>query len=97
VSRHALAHGACAAVFDRYCRDVEKIITWVMGVDDELGEMLHETCLRAHEGVDTLADAERLRPWLVSIAVHVARDCLRKRRTWSSWTSQRRAAYRSPQ
>jgi len=88
---------ARAALFDRYGRDVERVLAWVMGVDHELPDLLHDVFVQAYEDVGSLRDAARLRPWLVSIAVFTARGCIRKRQRrallrvlipWQEWTAE---------
>ena len=71
---------AKAALFDRYCGDVQRILLRVIGSDPELADLIHEVFLRALEGIDRLDDAANLRPWLLSIAVYAARERIRRRR-----------------
>jgi RNA polymerase sigma-70 factor, ECF subfamily len=71
---------ARAATFDRFYRDVERTLTWAMGADDELPDLLHDVFLGAFEGIGGLTDPSRLKSWLISIAINTARNCIRKRR-----------------
>jgi RNA polymerase sigma-70 factor (ECF subfamily) len=75
---------AQAAVFDRHAGDVQRILAWVLGVDRDLPDLLHDVFLKAFDGIGDLADAERLRPWLLSIAVYTAKECIRRRQR-SRW------------
>jgi RNA polymerase sigma-70 factor (ECF subfamily) len=71
---------AQAALFDAYCADVHRVLQWVMGVDDELQDLVQEVFLRALDATRRPSDPALLKSWLVSIAVFTARDCIRKRR-----------------
>ncbi len=73
---------ARAAIFDRYGRDVQRVLARVLGVDSEMPDMLQEVFVRALDGLDRVQDPDRLRPWLLSIAVYVARECIRRRTRW---------------
>jgi RNA polymerase sigma-70 factor (ECF subfamily) len=70
---------AKAALFDRYASDVQRVLGWVLGVDSDLPDLLHDVFLRAFEGAGGVADPTRLRAWLVSTAVYAARERIRKR------------------
>jgi RNA polymerase sigma-70 factor, ECF subfamily len=89
---------ARAALFDRYSADVQRVLAWVLGVDSELPDLLHDVFLRAFDGVRELADPSRLRAWLVSVAVYAARERIRKRkrRAWLLTWLGRDAACPSP-
>lgn len=76
---------ARAALFDRYSSDVQRVLCWVMGFDSELPDLLHDVFLRAFEGIGALNDAGRVRQWLVSTAVYVARERIRKRSRPVPW------------
>ena len=72
--------GAPTELFDRYSADVQRVLAAVIGMDDELPDLLHEVFARALADIGKLDDPERLKPWLTSIAVFTARGCIRKRR-----------------
>jgi RNA polymerase sigma-70 factor, ECF subfamily len=76
--------GAPAALFDRHAAHVQRILLNVMGVDQELADLLHEVFARALAGVSKLKDHRRLGSWLTSIAINTARGCIRARtrRRW---------------
>jgi RNA polymerase sigma-70 factor (ECF subfamily) len=71
---------AQAELFDAYCPDVQRVLQWVMGIDDELQDLVQEVFVRAFDATRRPSDPALLKSWLVSIAVFTARDCIRKRR-----------------
>ena len=80
--------GAPAALYDRYADYVHAMLMRILGGDPELGDLLQEVFLQALRSVGSVRDAGRLKPWIGSVAVHVARGAIRKRsrRRWSfSW------------
>ena len=76
--------GAPAALYDRYAAYLRRVLARVLGVDDELPEVLHETFAQALASIDKLEDPERLKGWMVRIAVFTARGTIRRRqrRRW---------------
>ncbi len=76
--------GAPAALYDRYASYLRRVLARVLGVDDELPEVLHETFAQALSSIDKIQDPERLKGWLVRIAVFTARGTIRRRqrRRW---------------
>lgn len=72
--------GAPAALFDRYGANVQRTLASVLGIDDELSDLLHEVFARAFVDISKLDDPARLKAWLASIAVFTARGCIRQRR-----------------
>lgn len=79
--------GAPAALYDRYADYVHAMLLRIMGCDPELGDLLQEVFLQALRSADSVRDAGRLKPWLGSVAVHVARGTIRKRsrKRWLSF------------
>lgn len=75
---------ARALLFDQHAAYLRRVIARVLGVDDELPEVLQETFLQAFRSIHTLDDPERLGAWLVRVAVFTARGVIRKRqrRRW---------------
>ncbi|MBI5531720.1 MAG: RNA polymerase sigma factor [Deltaproteobacteria bacterium] len=71
---------APAALFQRYGRDVQRILGRILGVDSELPDLTQEVFLRALEGIERIDDPCRLRGWLMSTAVYAAREVIRRRR-----------------
>jgi RNA polymerase sigma-70 factor (ECF subfamily) len=76
--------GAPAALYDRHALHLRRVLARVLGVDDELADILHETFAQALSSIDKLDDPKRLEGWLVRIAVFTARGVIRKRtrRRW---------------
>ncbi|MBO6936880.1 MAG: sigma-70 family RNA polymerase sigma factor [Deltaproteobacteria bacterium] len=76
--------GAPAALYDRHALHLRRVLARVLGVDDELPDVLHETFAQALSSIDKLDDPQRLEGWLVRIAVFTARGVIRKRtrRRW---------------
>jgi RNA polymerase sigma-70 factor, ECF subfamily len=78
----ALREGHPAAkveLFDRYAKQVERILARVLGQDAELADLLHEVFVRSLAAIDTLEDTDALGGWLTGIAVLTARECIRRR------------------
>jgi len=76
--------GAPAAFYDRYADYVHAMLMRILGCDPEIGDLLQEVFLQALKSVGSVRDANRLKPWVGSVAVHVARGAIRKRsrRRW---------------
>lgn len=73
---------AAALLFDQYAPKVRRILARVLGVDSELPDLLQEVFLRALEGVHRLGPGDPLERWLTGIAVHTARQTIRRRWRW---------------
>jgi RNA polymerase sigma-70 factor (ECF subfamily) len=91
---------AVAILFDRYAPRVQRILARVLGADSELADLLHEVFLRALESVGRIDEPGRIEAWLAGIAVHAAREAIR-RRTRQRWLSrlglgERHAPRRTP-
>ena len=71
---------ASLALYDRYAPHLRRVLARVMGVDDELPELLHDTFVAALGSIDGLRDESCLQAWLTRIAVFTARGCIRRRR-----------------
>lgn len=77
--------GARAAFFDRFADHVERVLVRVLGVDNEIPDLVQEVFLRAYSGFDRFrGDVDALKPWVTRIAVFTARGCIRRRqaRRW---------------
>ncbi|HJL25977.1 MAG: RNA polymerase subunit sigma [Sandaracinus sp.] len=83
--------GAPASLYDRHAPYLRRVIARVLGVDDEIPEVLQETFAQALASLDGLDDPRRLRAWLVRVAVFTARGVIRKRRR------QRWLRFRAPE
>ena len=75
---------ARAQLFDAYGPHVQRVLARVLGVDQELSDLLHDVFVEAFSSFDRLSDPRALRGWLTTIAVFTARGCIRKRkrRSW---------------
>jgi RNA polymerase sigma-70 factor (ECF subfamily) len=76
--------GARAALYDRYADHVHRVLYRVLGFDRDLADLHHDVFVRALGSIARLEDPSALKAWLTSIAVHVARSAIarRKRRSW---------------
>jgi RNA polymerase sigma-70 factor (ECF subfamily) len=70
---------ARAALFDRHGRHVRRVLVRVLGVDQEVPDLLHDVFVTALTTIAKLEDPRALRAWLTSITVHHARGLIRKR------------------
>ncbi len=70
---------APAELFDRYGNHIQRVLVNVMGVDQEIPDLVHETFARAFKNIGQLEDGERLKAWLTRIAVFTARGLIRSR------------------
>ena len=73
--------GAIAELFDRFAPAIRRTLIRTIGSDDpESSDLLHDTFLRAVQGVRQLRKPEALRSWLNSLAIFRAREWLRARK-----------------
>lgn len=70
------------ALFDRYSRDVERVLFRVLGPDTELADLLQDVFVVALGSIGQVRDPRALRGWLTGIAVRKARKCIVKRQRW---------------
>ncbi|HET9956022.1 MAG TPA: RNA polymerase sigma factor [Polyangiaceae bacterium] len=75
---------AKAEFFNRYVRDVERMLTHILGPDRELADVLQETYTRAFASLPSLKNPSALKPWLFGVASRTAQKLLRARarRAW---------------
>jgi RNA polymerase sigma-70 factor (ECF subfamily) len=80
-SRHP---GAVALFYDRHAPHVLRVLRAALGTDDEIPDLLQEVFIRALDRIGELQDRERVRSWLTTVAVFVARAHIRRRvrRRW---------------
>ena len=72
---------AFARIVDAYQADMSRVCFVVTGGDAELtAEAVQSAWPIAWRKLDTIREPERLRPWLISIAVNEARQLARRRR-----------------
>jgi RNA polymerase sigma-70 factor, ECF subfamily len=72
--------GARAELYDRYAVLVRRVLARVLGVDQELADVVQEVFVRALGAMHKLELPERLGAWLTSMAVFTARGHIRARR-----------------
>lgn len=70
---------------DRYGSFVQGMLFRVVGVDQDIPDLVQEVFLRALQGVAKLQDPSALRGWLGSLTVFTARSFLRQRRFRRRW------------
>jgi len=70
---------ARAALFDRHGHHVRRVLVRVLGLDQEVPDLLQDVFLTALTTIGSLEDPRALRAWLTSIAVYHARGLIRKR------------------
>jgi RNA polymerase sigma-70 factor (ECF subfamily) len=73
--------------YDRYADLVERIVARVVGVDDDLPDLVHEVFVRAIKAIRGLRNAEAITTWVTQIATRTAMDALRRRQTRRKWFS----------
>lgn len=61
--------------------DVTRLCRRLLGSREDAEDAAHETFVRARNALDRYASTRPFRPWLLSIASHLAIDRLRRRRT----------------
>jgi RNA polymerase sigma-70 factor (ECF subfamily) len=76
--------GAAAAFYDQHAAHVQRTLRSALGADEEIPDLLQEVFIRALDKLHKLRDLDRVRSWLTTIAVFVARGQirLRARRSW---------------
>ncbi len=70
---------APAFLYDRYQMQVRRVLARVLGVDQDLPDLMQEVFARALSSIDKLEQSERLGAWLTSIAIFTARGHIRRR------------------
>lgn len=70
------------ALVTRYGRDVERVVYRILGPDPEIDDLLQDVFLAALAALHRLRRPERLRSWLVGIAVKKSRQLIRQRSRW---------------
>jgi RNA polymerase sigma-70 factor (ECF subfamily) len=78
---------AFALLYGRYARYLAGVVFRLLGVDDEVDDVLQEAFADAVEGIAKLQDPSRLRWWLVTIAVRRVNRVLASRRRHRRLTS----------
>jgi RNA polymerase sigma-70 factor (ECF subfamily) len=76
--------GAAAAFYDQHAAHVHRTLRAALGADEDIPDLLQEVFIRALDRIGKLRDIDRVRSWLTTIAIFVARGQirLRARRNW---------------
>lgn len=76
--------GAAALFYDQHALHIQRVLRSTLGPDEDIPDLLQEVFIRALDNIGRLHDIERVRSWLTTIAVFVARAHLRARtrRNW---------------
>jgi RNA polymerase sigma-70 factor (ECF subfamily) len=68
------------ALYDGHHHYVRRVLTRVLGPDDQVADLVQEVFVTAIDSIGRLEDPDALRPWLASIAVFKARAEIQRRR-----------------
>ncbi len=71
--------GAPAALFDRHGEHVQRVLANVLGLDNDLPDLVHEVFARALKGIHGIREESHLKAWITRIAVFTARGHIRQR------------------
>lgn len=71
---------AALELYDRHVHEVRRLLWRVLGVDADHDDLVNETFLRVIRKIGQLREPERLRAWVLSVAVNTVRMNLRKRK-----------------
>lgn len=71
---------ARATFYDRYADHVYRVLHRILGVDRDLSDLHHDVYVRALRALPRLSEPRALKAWLTTIAVHVARSAIARRR-----------------
>lgn len=76
--------GAAALFYDRHAAHVQRTLRAALGPDDDIPDLLQEVFIRALDQIHGLREFDRVKSWLTTIAIFVARAHLRlrTRRGW---------------
>jgi RNA polymerase sigma-70 factor, ECF subfamily len=71
---------AKAALIHGFAPDAQRVLGRILGRDPDIEDLVQDVFVRALEGIDRLQEPQKLRSWIVAIAVHRARERIRSRR-----------------
>jgi RNA polymerase sigma-70 factor (ECF subfamily) len=76
--------GAAALFYDQHAAHIHRTLRSALGPDEDIPDLLQEVFIRAIDSINKLREPDRVRSWLTSIAIFVARAQLRvrSRRGW---------------
>ena len=72
-------------LFRKYAADVASLGLAMLGNSDEADDLVQDVFLRAFRAMGSVRDPERIRAWLMTIAVRQGRTRLRKRKLSRLW------------
>ncbi len=75
-------------LYDRFSGDVHRLVWRVLGADIEHDDIVQAAFTQIFRAVSSVREAERLRSFIVAIAVNVARSELRRRRVWFKFNAR---------
>ena len=84
---------AFAALYTRHARYVAGVVYGIMGSNQDLEDLVQEVFILASRKLDSLREPDLFRPWLVQIAIRLARRRLsqRKRRLFIQQEAKKEA------
>jgi len=77
-----------ARFYDRYALDVNRVIFKLLGSDAEHDDLVHDAFLQAIKAIHQVREPDRLKSWLISIAVNTVYAELRRRRRSRFWSRE---------
>src|SRR5882724_11032724 len=72
-------------LFRKYSAEVASLGLAMLGKSDEADDLVQDVFLRAFRAVGSVREPERIRAWLMTIAVRQGRTRLRKRKLSRLW------------
>lgn len=83
--------GAASVLYEQYVQHVQKIITRLLGVDQELPDLTSAVFHQVLKSIGNLKDPTRLKAWITQVAVYTVRNCIRsrKRKQWLQFRSDK--------
>jgi RNA polymerase sigma-70 factor (ECF subfamily) len=83
---------AAAAVYDRFGRDINRLVGHLLGRDQEHDDVVHDCFVQLLKGMKKVKDPDALRSWMASVTVNTVRSHLRKRKVRRTfWASPEQA------
>ncbi len=77
---HRQAPQAAAKLYDRFSRDVNRVVFHLTGPDSEHDDLVQDTFLRVFRNIGQVREASKLSSWVVSVAVNVVLSELKRRK-----------------
>ena len=80
---HSGSPEAARMLYDRFARDVNRVVWRVLGADSEHDDVVQQVFANVFRNLNQVADPERLRSWVVSVTVRTVRKEIRYRKVRS--------------